>query len=196
MSTVKIQINDEKVLVSSPYNKEFVSRARELGGKWQNNQWNFDARDEDRVRQLCLDVYGTDGSPMPTTTMRISLDEAMKLRINSDSELIVGPITVLRKFDRDSKPALGPGCIVIEGGLESYGGSRNHPRITYKAGTVLEVREVPRVIANQLAADYPEAYSMVDDGDSSDELAPEEKSLVAALQALSPERLAAVLEQV
>ena len=192
MSTVKIQTSDGKVSVSSPYNGDFVNRARELGGKWQNEKWNFDARDEERVRQMCLDVYGTDGSPMPSATIRVNLDKVGKM----DAELVLGPVTVLRKFNRDSKPVLGPGCVVVAGGLESYGGSSKYPRITYKAGTVIEIRDIPQPIADKLTADDPDAYTLVEDESTNgNELTAEEKSLVAALQALSTDRLQMVLEQ-
>jgi len=51
---------DGKIAVSSPYNPNFPRRARELGGTWDGGRliWLFDARDEDRVRALCEEVYG------------------------------------------------------------------------------------------------------------------------------------------
>ena len=194
MTTVTVNVNDGKVTVDSPFNRSFVEKAKELGGKWSRpvrDVWNFDGRDEARVRQLCMDVYGTDGSPMPTVTMRVNLDEASDMY----DELIIGPIQVLRKTSRDVKPKLGDGCIVIEGGLQSYGGSRANPRITFDKGTVIEVRNVPVTIANQLVQDDSDCYSIVDESNG-DELSPEEQSLVVALQALSADRLALVLGQV
>jgi DNA repair protein RadC len=51
---------DGKIAVSSPYNPRFPPRARELGGRWDAGRlmWLFDARDEERVRALCEEIYG------------------------------------------------------------------------------------------------------------------------------------------
>lgn len=189
--SVSVKVNEQKVFVSSPYNREFVKRARELGGKWENDVWQFDARDEARVRELCLRIYGTDGTPTPLATIQINLDAAMRHN-RSDDELIVGPVTVLKKFNRDSAPKLGTGCVVIGGGLKSYGGSRNNPKITYESDTIIEVRGVPQIIANKLAIELPEAYAIIV-GKADDGLAPDEQSLVVALRSLSPERRQLVL---
>lgn len=54
----------EQVKCESPFHPAFPEAARQLGGKWNPVQvaWFFDIRDEDRVRQLCRDLFGTDGS--------------------------------------------------------------------------------------------------------------------------------------
>ena len=51
---------DGKIAVSSPYNRNFPPRARDLGGTWDSGRllWLFDAREEHRVRALCEEVYG------------------------------------------------------------------------------------------------------------------------------------------
>jgi DNA repair protein RadC len=63
---------DGRLAVSSPYHPNFPARARLLGGEWDvaRRVWIFDARDDDRVRSLCRDIYGTDGAdgmaPLPS----------------------------------------------------------------------------------------------------------------------------------
>jgi DNA repair protein RadC len=59
---------DGKIAVSSPYHPQFPARARQLGGTWDAGRliWLFDARDEERVKALCEEVYGPgfkDASP-------------------------------------------------------------------------------------------------------------------------------------
>lgn len=190
MSTVKITVENGNVAVSSPYNNDFIQSARQLGGKWKNSAWNFSQKDESRVRELCMSVYGTDGSPMPIGTIRIKLDE-----LSLDDELIVGPVQVLKKFNRDSTPKLGNDCVVISGKLQSYGGSARYPRITHDDNTVIEARNVPQTIINQLVEDDPDAYSIVSNDEKADELTAEEKSLLVALQALTDERRQMILAQ-
>lgn len=198
MSTVTIKSENGNLAVKSPYNNDFVSAARQLGGKWNKpvaNAWNFNEKDEVRVRELCMNVYGTDGSPMPTGTIRIVLDKVSPSAYTKYDELVIGPIQVLKKFDRDSTPKLGAGCVVVAGKLQSFGGSRNNPRITYDAGTVIEVRDVPQTIINQLVADDPDAYQVVESDSNSNDLTAEEKSLVIALQTLPADRLEMILAQ-
>jgi DNA repair protein RadC len=57
------------ISVSSPYHPSFPPRARSLGGIWDTARrvWLFDASDEDRVRSLCREIYGTDGQGYGTT---------------------------------------------------------------------------------------------------------------------------------
>jgi DNA repair protein RadC len=53
---------DGRIAVSSPYHPGFPARARSLGGIWDRARrvWVFDAGDQDRVRALCREIYGTD----------------------------------------------------------------------------------------------------------------------------------------
>ncbi len=62
-----IEEEDGRIAVSSPYHPSFPARARSLGGIWNaaRRVWVFDAADHDRVRLLCREIYGTDGSPLP-----------------------------------------------------------------------------------------------------------------------------------
>jgi len=55
-----IVAQDGRIAVSSPYHPNFPARARSLGGNWDavRRVWVFDARDEDRVRSLCREIYG------------------------------------------------------------------------------------------------------------------------------------------
>jgi DNA repair protein RadC len=63
---------DGRLAVSSPYHPNFPARARLLGGEWDvaRRVWIFDAREDDRVRSLCREIYGTDGAdgmaPLPS----------------------------------------------------------------------------------------------------------------------------------
>src|SRR3954454_15107857 len=51
---------DGKIAVRSPYHPQFPARARQLGGTWDAGRliWLFDAREEERVKALCEEVFG------------------------------------------------------------------------------------------------------------------------------------------
>jgi len=58
-----VEEEDGRIAVASPYHPNFPLRARSLGGVWDaaRRVWIFDAGDQDRVRSLCREIYGTDG---------------------------------------------------------------------------------------------------------------------------------------
>ena len=57
---VKIINENGLMKVSAPYNADFVARARQMGGKWAESTWQFDARDEEVVNSALVEVYKTD----------------------------------------------------------------------------------------------------------------------------------------
>src|SRR5262245_46785703 len=61
---VLIVKQDGRLAVSSPYHPNFPARARLIGGEWDAAQriWIFAAHEDDRVRSLCREIYGTDGA--------------------------------------------------------------------------------------------------------------------------------------
>jgi DNA repair protein RadC len=63
---VAIVEQDGRLAVSTPYHPDFPARARMLGGEWDAGRrvWLFDAGENERVRTLCREIYGTDaGEP-------------------------------------------------------------------------------------------------------------------------------------
>jgi DNA repair protein RadC len=59
---------DGRVTVASPYHPNFPARARGLGGTWDavRRVWVFDAREHDRVKSLCEEIYGAGArAPFP-----------------------------------------------------------------------------------------------------------------------------------
>lgn len=155
MSTIKITVAGGKLSVVSPYNPSFPAKAKALGGKWASPAWVFDARDEVRVRALCLAVYGDDGNPIAAEdmlTIRVAFDDSGSLDGPAESEWIAGrKVASIR--GRDSGAVLGDGVICIAGGFGS-GGSMKHPRITRRDGTIVEIRDVPRVAAEKAHNTY------------------------------------------
>jgi len=143
-----ITVSNSTVSVNSPYNTDFITAARKLGGKWVSPEWEFDIRDEQRVRDLCRDVYGTDGITTDLCTIRAEFGPSD----NAGRE----PITVFgrvvaRAYGRDSGAKLGEGVVLLSGGFGS-GGSMKNWETTAKNGTEVLIRDVPRV-AVQTAID-------------------------------------------
>ena len=149
--TAKRTDGTSRFRVSSPYHPEFPARARELGGTWiaDRKEWSFDLRDEARVRDLLRTVYAADGSEDASdlVAVRVDLDHAA----STDRLLGLGR-ELAHRWSRDERVRLGAGVVVVAGGFPGSGGSRNHPRLAPQAGTILEVRDVPRAIAEREAS--------------------------------------------
>lgn len=194
METVSITIDEKKVFVEAPFDRDFVDAARGLGGKWDKNEkhprtWEFSLTQEQRVRDICLEVYGTDGAPTTKVTLNCHLDY-----IHFGSEFMLGGRSILKKWDRDRAPQVGEGCAVIAGKLKARGGSRNNPSIEHDEETIIEVTDVPFVLASTLVENEPGAYRIVSDQPAP--LTTGELALVEALTALAPERLQMILAEV
>lgn len=131
----------ERIYVQAPYHPAFPPRARELGGVWvaSQRQWAFDVRDEERVRELLVRVYGTDGSADPDL---------------QDVRVRVGPAAwhapeiwglgrqICHRPGRDVPVRLGRGVTLLAGQFPARAGSARHP-VVGGEGVVLLVRDVP-----------------------------------------------------
>lgn len=149
MSTVTVTTADGKTSVSSPYHPDWPSEARALGGRWGGGVWVFDSRDEERVRALAREIYGTDGSPDPggTVSVRIDVDNVQGERGGQPARLYEFGRLIATRFGRDEEPRLADGVILIEGGFEDSAGSHNYIQLGPLDGAVVEVRDVPRTVA-------------------------------------------------
>jgi hypothetical protein len=151
-----------KLAVKSPYHPDFSGRAKKIGGRWSASAkvWSFDKRDEERVRKLLVDLFGTDGTPALASDL---------LTIRAPATVCEGrhctfggsrPMTfwlagreVARVSGRDSGAKLGDGVILLTGKFFSAGSVKS-PACEYKDGTIVEVRDVPRAAAEKVHAEY------------------------------------------
>lgn len=145
MDEIKVTRQGQQVRVTSPFHPEMVAQAPTLGGRWESTprEWAFDARDEQRVRELLVSIYGTDGSgPVPTVTVRHRITGYGGLHDSAKQELwLLGRLVAQRRF-RDAPVQLGAGVVVVEGKFPGRGGSAKYPAIDGD-GVVLEIRDVP-----------------------------------------------------
>ena len=180
--------------LTSPYHPDAVTRAQQLGGTWDRGRraWRFAPSQLAAVRQLCRAVYGVDpaGEAPPRVTVRVALDALPHAVVDTGSLYLLGRL-LLRRFARDSRVQLGEGVAVVTGGFAPSGGSRQHPRISPLAGTVLQVEDVPRPLAEATAERLPGALTLLA---AADPLEPLEAELTRRLQVLPPARQRAWLE--
>ncbi len=151
---INVTVNDSYIKVVSPYNKDFVAKARRTGGRWNADQkaWIFDARDENRVRRLLADVYGTDGHDAgETVTVRIDAS-----KFYNNQEIIVGGVTIVKRHRRDEEPRLAENAVIVEGSFDWRGGSQKYPLLDDN-DAIIEVRDIPRTVAEHDGLDIVES---------------------------------------
>jgi hypothetical protein len=155
-TTIEIRRENNHLIVHSPYSPDFPDRAKKIGGRWDDGKryWKFDTRDETRVRDLCREIYGTDGADQPTlVTLRVRKAAFGQPGWRKASWFLAGRL-VARVFGRDSGASLGDGVIVIEGDVTS-GGSKKNPGLQATDDLVIEIRDVPEPAARKVIAEKP-----------------------------------------
>ena len=173
---VSIKKTEKSLAVESDYNADFVKSARKLGGKWRNGAWHFDARDESRVRDLCLEIYGSDTGEL--VTIQATLKDAYHSR---SKELLCGPVQVARVFDRDGGANVKDGIIILEGSVGS-GGSRKNPACCASENLKIEIRDIPRGTAELCFEDCDWSVKLMDVQIDRDALIEEKARLEARIE--------------
>lgn len=143
---IKIKTDEKYITVESPYNSEFITKARNLAGKWVSPSWVFDIRNENDVRNACLEYYGSDGLGNADVV-------DVQVVIRDDLYCTGSPITLFCRvlaeaFGRDSGAKLGDGIVLKEGGFDS-GGSAKNWCTSANENTVLIMRDVSRKLVEQ-----------------------------------------------
>ncbi|MEU1078194.1 MULTISPECIES: hypothetical protein [unclassified Streptomyces] len=152
MEAVSVTTENGKTTVRSPYHPGWPSEARALGGKWNaaEKAWVFDARDEERVRQLARDTYGTDGTPDPAGTVSVQIPVLdVQASVGQPATLWQYGRTIATRFGRDEEPRLGEGVVLISGGFKQSAGSHRYIHLgpVDDEVTIVEVRDMPRSVA-------------------------------------------------
>lgn len=141
--TIK-KVSGDELVVACPYSDDFRVRARQIGGNYKRPRrlWVFDPRDEERVRDLTLDVYGTDGRESDPVDVRLTL------RGRTGDVVFFAGRKVAERRGRDWAVKLGQGVVLIDGKFPRRGGSAKYPAILdHGLLAVIEVRGVPYHLA-------------------------------------------------
>lgn len=152
---VTIDRSDDKVIVRCPYNLLFVNEAAKLRGIFEKTtkSWSFDARDESRLREICLEYFGCDGISLDVVTLRILWRK--RSFANEEPICVYGrPIAGARNATSGAK--LSDGIVLLQGHFDSGYGSKNVEwTTTVSADTVVLVRDFPRTKARKLETEQP-----------------------------------------
>lgn len=145
MTSVQIAKQDNKLIAKSPYHPNLPPAAKKLGGKWDGTAWVFDARDEDRVRETYINIYGTDGETGAGSLVTVRVTFVGTFSAHQGAVYMCGRL-VARAYNRDSGAKIGDGIVFTVGAPESGGSVKNWKTVIPK-GSVVEIRDVPRPAA-------------------------------------------------
>ncbi len=158
MQEITFKIIGDQIRVTSPYNKEFVHRARNLRGKWQNNAWWFDDSLTEYVREIMIEHYGTTGEDhYETCTLLVS---------DYTDSVLQGPVTlfgrtVAKAFGRDSYAKLGDSIVFISGSYSSGGSVKNWRTIVQNATFEIKDFPIPSLSLSEVSKAIEEGWCTV-----------------------------------
>ena len=133
--------NDTELAILAPYSKKFITRIKGLGGKWANPTWLVPLENEQYVRNLLVELFGTDGTETDLVSVEVRLPEGLSQ--------LQGPIFLFGKLiasarGRDSGATVERDVALLEGEARSGGSVKNWDTVL-TTPTTLVIRNVPRV---------------------------------------------------
>ena len=139
---MKTKIENGKIYVQSDYNRDYISRAKGLQGRWSAPYWVFPEENINELRELLLDVYGECGelaeeAPV-TVTVDLDLDD-----YKYGAEVTIGSFVAVRRWGRDREVSFADNVMVVSGGFTPTGGSAKHPAVYHEQGTIIRVKDIP-----------------------------------------------------
>ena len=140
MKTVNLTVNNGQVKVQTPYNAEFVTKAKNLGGKWDtlSKSWIFNESVLDYVKEILLQIYGVTGETTYQTCTLIVKNYSAEI-MNNAVELFGR--TIARASGRDTGVSLGESIVWINGKKESGGSTKYWKTIVENA--TFEIQDFP-----------------------------------------------------
>ena len=151
----QITTTDEgRALVKTPYNSEYVSLIKKIGGaRWNASAkaWDIPESEIDTAREYMLEIYGE--TDIPDDTMRFPIRITFKedYEVLRDSVFLFGK-TIARARGRDSGAMLGED-VLLEEGTPTSGGSAQYWKTIIPKGCVVKVRNVTQAAYEAEQAD-------------------------------------------
>lgn len=137
-SQISLQIVQDKFKVMSPYNQEFIAKARRYHGRWKTDRWWFDDTALDMIREILVEMWNTTGE--------VPYENCCLLIQNHTKSAPRGPVylfhrMIARSYGRTSKTILGTDIHYIGGKVRPGGNWVNWETRLIEA--TFEIRNFP-----------------------------------------------------
>lgn len=144
------------IRVKTPYNKDFVNKARNLKGEWEakEEEWVFDDSIEEYVKNALIKCYGTTGEE-PVKTCSLLVKEV-------EEDVYGGPVElfgrrIAKAWGRDSGARLSEGIVWISGSYSSGGSVKNWRTSLNKGTFIIQNFPLPRT-------EFPDVQEAIAEG--------------------------------
>ena len=140
MKTVNLIVNNGQVKVQTPYNAEFVTKAKNLGGKWDtlSKSWIFSESVLDYVKEILIQIYGVTGETTYQTCTLIVKNYSAEIMNNA---VVLFGRTIAKASGRDTGARLGDDIIWLSGNYTSGGSTKYWKTIVENA--TFEIQDFP-----------------------------------------------------
>ena len=151
---MKIEMNNGKAEIYTPYNPEFVRRIKMIGNaKWTGKAWSVPEAAVEEARAIMLDVYGeTDVQESEKVKVKLTFSEEV---VRGRAPIVIYGKTIASARGRDSGARIGEDVAIIKGAAKSDGSAKNWCTVITE-GTELTVDNVP---ASMLDEELPEGVT-------------------------------------
>lgn len=181
MQDVTVTDKNDATLLVSPYNRDMIMEAKQIGGRWDpaSHAWRFDIRDHDRVVRLANKYYGyVDADTGGAVTIRIKAGD-----YDFGLDLMVAGRVIAHRPGRDAPVRLAANTILVSGRFSASGGSRKTPYVSWPDDEepVLEIRDLPAGVTDLLDREG-RPYELVEQDDPKQTLREERERLMKRIE--------------
>ena len=165
MCNIKVNIENGRAKVFTPFNRDFVAAIRSVGGrKWDADDkcWTVPEESLPQVRQIMMDVYGETDLPgtCGSVTVKVTFKEEYSERRD---DVIIFKKVIASARGRDSGARPGDDVTYLEGEPTSGGSMKNWESVV-PAGAVVLLRHVPLSVWEQDKDSEYYTAEIVDEG--------------------------------
>lgn len=140
-ASVRIRTADARVFTSTPYSAEFISEAKDLGGRWQpaTCEWAFNARFRSEVEELLAECYGWTAEGVEVADVLVTIGEYA----DGYTSIEGAGRTIVQRRAKTRRVQTGRDCAIVSGGFPSAGGSHKYPELGNRGPVTVKVVGYP-----------------------------------------------------
>lgn len=138
MSEIEVKIRDDKAMLYTPYNPEFVKRIKKFSdARWNSGEkcWTIDESNLDAARVIMKEIYGyADNEINEKVTLKIHVKESVSKK---HGDVILFGKILSHATGRDSGARSGSDVAYINGSAYSGGSAKNWESVVSEDSKIL-----------------------------------------------------------
>lgn len=175
---IKVEINNGKAELATPYNPDFVDAVKKIGGaKWDGEKkcWTVPEAQLPAARIVMENVYGySDQTPNETISLKLTFEcDVSEIR----SDVVMFGKVLAHAYGRDSGARPGDDVAYIRGGAAS-GGSVKNWHSTVEEGSIVILNNVNRSVFDRTGPIPDVTVEVIEDYTDKDKLIEEKERLL------------------